>query len=145
MKYLSLDAEELKELRNLRIGSVFLSMAIIMLSAIAAALVANQFIHNAIFAGITSVLVIGSGVGLVFYSNRAYISDLKQKRKKVYRGLLSSRKVTSRHNHARYEFNVDGNIFLVDEATYRRYQEGDMLEFHIAPKIKHLFRVEKID
>lgn len=144
MKYLSLDQNELRELRNLRLGSLSFSMAIIFLAGIATALIANHIFSLLIVPLAVSVLVIVTGILFVFYANRAYIADLQQKKKKIYKGVLSSRRISTRHGNERFEFNVDGNIFIVDKESFTSFQEGDLLEFHIAPSLKHLFKIEKV-
>ncbi|MCU0430841.1 MAG: hypothetical protein MUF42_12830 [Cytophagaceae bacterium] len=144
MKYLSLEKDELKELIFLRLGSFSISLFILALSCFTIGLILHQFVHSSIlFAGIP-ILFFMTGLSVLIYSQRPYLKDLTKKEKKVYKGILARKKEISKNKKIMYTFNVDGYIFHVEEEHYRQYKEGDFLEFHISPGIKHLFRVDKV-
>lgn len=142
MKYLSLNNEELKELINLKKSS-FIGYIIIF----GVMLIASYFISESILPedGIQPLTIVVlfaiSYLFLVFYSNRSYFNDLLKKEKKVYKGVLSTK---TQKTNSKYQFNMDGNIFVVDKETYEKFEIGDILEFHISANTKHLFKVEKV-
>ena len=73
--------------------------------------------------------------------NKEYLQEIFQKRKRVYKGVLGIK--TCSHNE--YSFYMDGHVFLVGKEYYHQFKEGDLLEFHISPSTRHLFKVVRID
>jgi hypothetical protein len=144
MKYLSLERSELKELIYLKIGAFSLSLTIIILSGIALGLISFQLSHSLPLALLLGIAFIVGGIFIIFFTNRAYFEDISKKEKRVYRGVISQKKIILRNNKKSFAFNVDGNIFLVDEENYTKFEEGEVLEFHVSPGLKHLFRIDRV-
>ena len=146
MKYLSLNNDELKELINLKKGS-FLGYFIIFGVIITASyLISDSILPDNDNVSVLSIVLLMavSYLFIFFYSNKDYFYDLIKKEKKVYKGVLSSKTAKMKEDH-KYQFNMDGNIFVVDKETYDKFTEGDIVEFHISPFTKHLFKVEKVN
>lgn len=141
MKYLSLNNEELKELINLK-KNVFIGNLILFgVMLIALYFIAVRILPEDGVQPFTVVILFAvSYLFIIFYSNRSYFTDLLKKEKKVYKGVLS----TKTQKSSKYQFNMDGNIFVVDKETYEKFEIGDILEFHISANTKHLFKVEKV-
>jgi flagellar biosynthesis/type III secretory pathway M-ring protein FliF/YscJ len=141
MKYLSLNNEELKELINLKKGSFIGFGLVIGLVSIVSYFVSDYILPDNSISPLAIVVLLILSFAFVFvYSNREYLQELQKKQKKVYRGVLSHKSAKDE----RYQFNMDGNIFLVDKDTYENFAEGDIVEFHISSFIKHLYKVEKV-
>ena len=145
MKYLSLNNEEFKELINLRKGSFLGYFIILGIIIITSYLISDSILpDNDRISPITIVLLMAvSYLFIFFYSNKDYFYDLIKKEKKVYKGVLSSKTTKIKEDH-KYQFNMDGNIFVVDKETFDKFNEGDIVEFHISPFTRHLFKVEKV-
>jgi hypothetical protein len=144
MKYLSLNNDELKELINLKKVSFIGYMIIFGIIAVASYFISDRILtdSNDISSLGVMFLFMVSYLFLFFYSNRSYFYDLLKKEKKVYKGVLSSKIFKSREH--KYQFNMDGNIFVVDKEIFEKFEEGDIVEFHISACTKHLFKVEKV-
>jgi hypothetical protein len=145
MKYLSLNSDEIKELIALKKGS-FIGYLITFIVI----LVVSYFVLDRILPdknGISPISIVfiltTSNLILFFYFNRSYFHDLLKKEKKVYKGVLSSKTCKVKEDN-KYQFNVDGNIFVVDKDIYERFNEGDIIECHISAFTKHIFKVEKV-
>ena len=144
MKYLSLNNEELKELINLKKVSFISYMIIFGVIAAASYFISDRILpdnYDLSPLGVMFLFMV-SYLFLYFYTNRSYFYDLLKKEKRVYKGVLSSKTFKSREN--RYQFNMDGNIFIVDKEIFEKFEEGDIVEFHISARTKHLFKVEKV-
>lgn len=144
MKYLSLSNDELRELINLKKVSFISYMIIFGVIASASYFISDRILpdnNDLAPLGVMSLFTI-SYLFLFFYSNRSYFYDVLKKEKRVYKGVLSSKTFKSREN--KYQFNMDGNIFVVDKEIFEQFEEGDIVEFHISARTKHLFKVEKV-
>ncbi len=144
MKYLSLNQEEIKELINLKKGNFISHLIIFFIVVIAAYFISDSILTDNKGISSLSIVVIFTIVNLIifFYTNRSYFHDLLKKEKKVYTGVLSNKTAKEKENN-KYQFNMDGNIFIVDKETFEKFHVGDIVEFHISSFTKHLFKVEK--
>lgn len=144
MKYLSLNNEEIKELINLKKVSFIGYMIIFGIITFASYFIAARILpdNNDLSPSVIMILFMASYLFIFFYTNRSYFYDLMRKEKRVYRGVLSSKTLKNRDH--KYQFHMDGNIFVVDKETFEKFEEGDIVEFHISVRTKHLFKVEKV-
>jgi len=144
MKYLSLNNDEFKELLSLRksnlLGYLITLLIVILVSY---TLLKRVIPGNMDVSAMSLTLLIALSYFIIFvYSNKSYFKDLIKGKKKVYKGVLSGK--TFKATSGKYQFNVDGNIFVVDKETFETYEEGDIMEFHTSPLTKYLFKVEKV-
>ncbi|HVD97865.1 MAG TPA: hypothetical protein VNB90_06645 [Cytophagaceae bacterium] len=144
MKYLSLNNDELRELINLKKGSFIGYLIFFGIIAIASFLISDHILPANTELGPYAVATLFalSYLCFFFYSNRSYFEDLLKKEKKVYKGVLSRKSYKSRED--KYQLHMDGNVFIVDKESYNAFSEGDIVEFHISARTKHLFKVEKV-
>ncbi len=144
MKYLSLNNEELKELINFKKNSFIGYLVAFGIIAVATYFISARVLPDNIELTpfVVMLLFTFAYLLLFFYSNRTYFLDLLKKEKKVYTGVLSNKTFKNKEN--KYQFNMDGNIFVVDKETYEKFEEGDIVEFHISACTKYLFKVEKV-
>ncbi len=144
MKYLSFNNDELKELINLKKGSFIGFLIMFGIIAVASYFISDRILqdNNELTPFAVMILFVVSYLFILFYSFRSYFYDLVKKEKRVYKGVLSSK--TVKNKEEKYQFHMDGNVFIVDKETYAKFEEGDIVEFHISARTKHLFKVEKV-
>ena len=144
MKYLSLNNEELKELINLKKGNFISYLTVTFSISIISYFIFDWILIDNTAISAMSIVFIISSIFLIifFYLNRSYFHDLLKKEKKVYTGVLSTKTEKIKADN-KYQFNMDGNIFIVDKETFEKFNVGDIVEFHISSFTKHLFKVEK--
>ncbi len=146
MRYLSLDSSEFRELLNFKKGSFLIYLLLSSILILISYIISERILSDEI--GISTlyiVLFIAISSSVIFiYSNRGYFLDLIKKEKKVFKGVLSSKAVRGKNEKAYYVFNMDGNSFIVDKEIYENCEVGNIVEFHISPFTKYLFKVEKV-
>lgn len=144
MKYLHLNKEEFNELLKLKKGSFIAQSIIFTVILISTYILSSLSLSNN--KSITPLSIVGilftSNLIIFIFANRTYFHDLVKKEKRVYTGVLSNKKEKNDQKN-RYQFNMDGNIFIVDKETFEKFDIGDIVEFHISSFTKHLFKVEK--
>lgn len=144
MRYISLNDDEFNELLNFRKSNFFLFVLTCL------ALVASTYFFledvmpsNTELASIPLAMLVLITFSIIFiYANKRYLSDLFKREKKIYKGVLSEK--SFKVKTGKYQFNTDGNIFVVDKESYDFFVEGDILEFHTSPLTKYLFKIEKV-
>lgn len=146
MQYLHLSREEFRELRNLHWKKIPV-YAIMFVAIVSFSYIVSVRFTSHLYDGVLPYWISGAiafaFIGYVYYMNQRYLKDLIKKEKRVYKGILSKKVVSRRSKRERYFISMDGMIFETDLSNFNTLEEGDLIEIHISPEIRHLFKVSK--
>jgi hypothetical protein len=143
MSYITLSKKEIRELIQIRMPDLFKYLVTLMVLSFVCYELTRLMFPGIVYTGQLFVMLIFIAfyIGYLFYINKRFLMEIIYKRKIVYKGMLSAKIVSRNPSEGKYYFNMDGNIFSVGKEIFREFKEGDVLEFHISPSTKHLFKV----
>ncbi len=143
MSYITLSKKEIKELIQIRMPDLFKYLVTLMVLSFVCHETIRLLFPRTVYIEQLGVVILFMVlyVGYLFHINKLFLTEIIYKRKIVYKGMLSSKMVSRNPSEGKYYFNMDGNIFSVGKEIFREFKEGDVLEFHISPSTKHLFKV----
>lgn len=144
MKYLSLDPEEIKELRSILNGILNRYFIILLIGVglcyfISEIIFRDEFLQKNLALGMSLIFIFA----LLLRAKEAglpYIVDLIKKEKKVHVGVISGK--TRKYNGVCYIY-MDGTRYLVKESHFNLFNQGDIAEIHTSPKSKEVLMILK--
>jgi hypothetical protein len=151
MKYFNLTQEDITVMRILTRKKFLPYLLGFLFSVLIIFICYTQMIknNNYNFISPSLFLIIITGLSLVlFFTHFIYTTGviqtvLKLNKKIIYSGILSSKKIKETTKFKRYIFYMDGMKFSVNESDFQSFNLGDLLEFHVSSKGKHLIKITK--
>ena len=151
MKYLNLNKEEIHSIKSFSRKKYLVSYLTVLMFISVTSFIVTLFFKSSFGTGritgseIIFLLSTGLSVLLAFiFAGRHKYSVWKgTARKKVYRGLISEKKMKEKKGKTKYYLYMEGIKFKVSEKDYFAFKTEEPAEFHVCLNQKILLKVTK--